>query len=261
MILLSEIFEILQGAEFNSLSIVENEGGEAHVDTKEYNRLIKLVNAGLAELHKRFNLKSGSVMIQTTEGVPKYVLDSKYAKSTNPDGYILDSVEDPFTDDILEITRITSLEGRELILNNRSRLSQHRAGTTVPVNELCESLFTLDYRTVRVPVYLRDSQLLVMYKSSGTKIKDIVDNSGDIIKQPEEVVIELPAAYINALTYYVASRVYNSKGAETIGRGIFHEGNNYRSSYEAEINTLLAAGLEVDVMVEDNVGFYKRGFV
>lgn len=261
MILLSEIFDVLQGAEFNQHATVTGFGGEAVIDPKEYNRLINLVNAGIVDLHKRFDLKKNSLQLQTTEGNVKYMLSSANALSKNPDGFILDSIEDPFNDDLIEITSITTPKGRELILNNRSERVLHNEVTTVDIEELCESLYTLDYRTLRVPMYLRDSVLTIHYKSTGKKLLPIVDANGVVITEPTDVVIEMPVPYLNALTFYVAYRLYNAKGAETLGRVMFHEGNNYQTMYQNEIITLSQAGLENDTMISDVDTFHSRGFV
>lgn len=262
MILLSEVFEVLQGAEFNSLSIVNEDGGEARIDVREYNRLINLVNAGISALHKRFELKKNTIRIKTTQGKFKYVLESKNTITNDPaDGFILDTPEDPFMDDLIEITQLNAPNGRDLILNNYRENIKHGEVATVSIDELRQSIYTLNYRTLRVPVNLRDSEIMVTYKSSGKKIPQIVNGEGGVVIPPEEVVIELPIPYLNAITFYVAHRVYNSKGAETIGRGIFHEGNNYKAMYESEINSLSIAGLEEDVMIDDTSGFYNRGFV
>lgn len=261
MILLSEIFDLLQGAEFNQLSVVLESGGEATVDPKEYNRLISIINAGISDLHRRFDLNKNTLRIKTTEGVVKYELSSDNAISKNVNGFILDTVDDPFTDDIIEITSLVTPQGRDLILNNYSERVLRNELQTFTIEELCESIYTLNYRTLRVPVNLRDSEIIVNYKSSGKKLQPIVDADGVVITQPENVVIELPVPYLNALTYFVAYRVYNSKGAETIGRGMFHEGNNYRSMYESALNALSISGLENDTMISDVSMFHSRGFV
>jgi len=259
MILFSEILGILEGAEFNQLSIVDGDGGEARVDRKEYNRIIRLLNAGLDVLHQRFELAKNTIQIQTTKGQVKYTLDSSNALSKNSDGFIIDSLDDPYENDLIEIMAVHAPNGRELLLNNHSE-HVNRDGVLhdVSVDCLHASLYTLDYRTLRVPPNLMDTVLTIHYRSSGKKLKPLADPLNDPI---DDLVIHIPVSYMNALTFYIASRVYNSKGAETIGRGIFHEGNNYQTKFEQECTQLKASGFESDVMISDNSSFYNRGFV
>ena len=259
MILLSEIITLLQGAEFNSLAIVEGKGGEARVKRSEYNRIISMVNAGLQVLHQRFELSKNVLYLKTTKGKTTYVLEKSNAISNNQDGFIIDTIENPFEDDILEILSIFSPHGRELLLNSYTeQYVRDPLVLDVDVDCLYTSLYTLDYRTLRIPHNLIDTTLTVTYRSSGKNLKELVDPLNDPI---DDIIIGIPASYMNALTYYVASRVYNSKGAETIGRGIFHEGNNYKTSFEQECAQLKAVGFENDVMITDNSNFYNRGFV
>lgn len=259
MIFFSQILNLLQGAEFNNLAIVEGKGGAARVKRTEYNRLISVTNAALDVLHQRFELASNTVRIQTTLGKTKYVLDASESIYRNPMGFILDSPDDPFTNDILEISAIHAPNGRELLLNNYHEHIRHdHPVRELNVDELCISLYTLDYRTLRIPPNLRDTQLTITYRCSGKHLDLLADEANDPI---DDIYIPLPISYINAIVYYIASRIYNAKGAETIGRGIFHEGNNYQTKFEQEAASLKTAGFEVEQMIDDTSGFYNKGFI
>jgi hypothetical protein len=72
---------------------------------------------------------------------------------------------------------------------------------------------------------------------------------------------ELPRTYLEALLYFVASRVFNPVGLESaVIRAPFHTGNNYYSKYEAACALLASVGLDVEETVEYHK-FSSKGFV
>lgn len=53
---------------------------------------------------------------------------------------------------------------------------------------------------------------------------------------------------------------YNPMGAETIGRGMFHEGNNYWSKYQEEVADL-KANLGSIASTGESTNFIRNGWV
>lgn len=70
--------------------------------------------------------------------------------------------------------------------------------------------------------------------------------------------IELPRAYLNALLYFIAARVFTSIPNQLDGD--LNEGNRYAQKYREEIAMLMAEGLDVDNS-EERCLFNERGFV
>lgn len=256
MIYFSELLEQLQSAEFSKVSITDMDTGV--IKKESYNRLISLVNAGCAALYRQFELKNSSLLLRTTKGKVRYVLESEQALSNNPTGYIVDTVDDPFLNDVMEIKAIQDLEGRELILNNYRERVTTDTQAEYTTRHLGLSFFTLDYRTLRIPHGLVGTDLVVNYRCNFVPIKQLEGDPAQF--DVTSITLAIPPAYLNALSFYMASRLANAQGAETIGRGIFHQGNNYQQKYEAECAALKQQGLEMDIVME-NDGIRRKGFV
>jgi hypothetical protein len=192
--LLSDVFKQLAYGEFAGIAL-----GNAHGDgilEIDYPKVIASINLGLSELHKRFPLRHKEVFIQLYSDMVEYQIHSKYAVSNGEDSpfevqkYIIDSPTAPFVDDILKIEEVYSSCGEALFLNN---------------DKECRSVYTTSFRTLQVPCEIREktSVLSVLYRADHQTIPLDTTN-------PEEIEIELGSAHIEALMYYVASRILNN---------------------------------------------------
>ncbi|MPS58865.1 MAG: hypothetical protein E2594_17105 [Pseudomonas sp.] len=238
---LSEIFQALTYGELRQLNIG---GAEASGITKEnQNEILTHVNLGLTELHKRFLLREGRVTLQLLPGVRTYTVSKKHAQSNRGswgvEKYILDSMAQPFEDDLLKIERVYDAKGQELGLNAGE-------GYGHPLN-----VRTISMNTLVLPELLKGDTVDVVYRANHPQlIRE--DNSFD----PTEIEVDLPYSHLEALLFYVASRVMNPIGAG----GGFHEGNNYAAKFEAACALLDNQGLRLDVG-EGNTRLQRNGWV
>lgn len=238
---LSEIFQALTYGELRQLNIG---GAEASGITKEnQNEILTHVNLGLTELHKRFLLREGRVTLQLLPGVRTYTVSKKHAQSNleswGVEKYILDSMDQPFEDDLLKIERVYDANGQELGLNASE-------GYGHPLN-----VRTVSMNTLVLPELLEGDTVDVVYRANHPQlIRE--DNSFD----PTEIEVDLPYSHLEALLFYVASRVMNPIGAG----GGFHEGNNYAAKFEAACALLDNQGLRLDVG-EGNTRLQRNGWV
>jgi hypothetical protein len=92
--------------------------------------------------------------------------------------------------------------------------------------------------------------LRVEYKASHKVLTEL-----DISLDTE---VNLPSSYLNALMYFVASRLFT--GAVSQLDGDLNEGVSYERKYQDEIMMLSQQGIDVDGLNEFN-GFRSRGFV
>ena len=194
-----------------------------------------IIQAGINDLNKRFSVRENYLLLRTVPEKEVYeLIPANAVSSGNPDAFIIDSAADPYTGDLMQILRVTDSTGQSLWLNTDVAHIQ-------PVDNIFgrrPSVFTYDginmlaYNTLKLHKDAVLGDLLVHYKA---KMKPM-----NLALAPEQVYIDLPDHFLNALVLYVASRKYNPKGAETIGRGMFHEGNNYWSKYIEECNDLKA---------------------
>ena len=89
----------------------------------------------------------------------------------------------------------------------------------------------------------------IEYKASHRKLTE-----EDIAEDSE---VDLPLSYLNALLYFIGSRMYVSVVNQLDGD--LNESARYASMYQAELLTLTNQGIDVDHL-NNNDWFYERGF-
>lgn len=185
---LSEIFDQLTYGELSQIAL----GGanESGILPADYPKVIAHVNLALTEIHKRFRIKDGYSTIQQFDHIQKYELNSKYAQSNvdSPEQYkyIMDSIYQPFQDDVLRIEEVVNEEGETLFLNDK--------------NEYW-SVHTTAYDTIQVPYPEQENQMIVTYRANHAML-----SATDLDPTTTEVFIS--GAHLEPLLLYVASRAY-----------------------------------------------------
>lgn len=222
---LQDIFDQLSSGEFSQLSI----GGAAQgvIDETNYAKVLGHINLGLVALYRRFNLKEGRLVLRLQADQTTYKLNSAYAvnarRSVEPVRYIIDTVDEPFSDDIIKVEKVLDEQDVSLPLND--------AGDPLSVT-------TPSTKTLFVPEDIDLQDLTVVYRAMHPKI-----TVGLGYFDPTRVEVQLPDTHLAALLYYVASRVNNPIGMVNE----FHAGNTYAAKYEAECAELEGKGLQVDL--------------
>lgn len=210
---LSKVYETLSASEVFTYEMSDENG---IILPKHRRRITTLINSGLSDLYQRFSIKEGVIELEVSDSKQHYVL----------------------SDDVLEILRMISPEGKVYNLNSvTSQLSLSKGpygndtNNTIH-NALCHASYNeLFFSHVPSPGVYN-----IVYKGDATHISlDGIDTA-----DPKTIEIPLPLTYLNALCYFVAAKVYNPAGAESISRSMFHEGNNWRSMYEDECTRLKA---------------------
>ena len=209
---LSKIYETLAASEVFTYELADEDGD---ILPRHRRRITTLINSGLSDLHQRFSIKEGVLDLVVTEDKQHYIL----------------------SDDVLEVLRMTTPEGKVYNLNS---VTSSLSPTTGPYGNVSNtsniSICHASYNELFFSHVPCAGIYRIVYKGDATHISldgiDTVD--------PKTVEIPLPLTYLNALCYYVAAKVYNPAGAESVARSMFHEGNNWRSMYEDECNRLKA---------------------
>lgn len=196
---------------------------QGEIKEKNYDSVISHINVGLTALHKRFFLREGEIEFElSTDG----------------------TVYDLQRDDIHKIEKVLTDKGFELSLNNATD---------------SYSCYTPSMGTLRVPdafVYaqetlpdnLKTSTIKVVYRANHPLIGYVSD--------PENYIVALPYSHLEALLYFVASRVHNPIGLVNE----FNAGNNYAAKYEMECARLEGQGMYIEVQ-QDNSKLSQKGFV
>lgn len=248
---LNEVHEQLCAAEFSKL--FEGDGQSLKPDSIP--KINSIIQAGINDLNKKFAVLEKEILVRPIKDKLLYELVPANAVSSgNADAFIIDSAADPYLGDLMQIFRITDGTGASMWMNIDVAYIQpveNIFGTRPSVFNY-KGINLASYNTLKLPKDYAGGDLLVHYKA---KMKPL-DNS----LAPEASFIELPDHFLNALVLYVASRKYNPMGSETIGRGMFHEGNNYWSKYQEEVNDL-KANLGSIASTGETTNFQRNGWV
>lgn len=246
---LQEIFDQLTSGELSQLSIGGQQAGV--IDENNWARVLPHINLALTTLYTRFLIREGRLLIKLVPDKVVYPLKSAFAvantRSRELVKYILDDAAAPFKDDIAKITQVQVESGVDLTLNDTS-------------DEL--SVLQDSATTLRVPLKIvnQDRDLPDDLKSETLQVIYQVDAPRIVIPvgffDPTRVEVELPYAYLEALGYFVASRV-----TSPMGTGQFEglAGNNWYVRFEKACQAIENNGMQVD----RNGGsdkFQDRGF-
>lgn len=221
---LQEIFDLLGQGEFSQLSIGKQEPGV--INEENYAQVVNNVNLGLVALYTRFNLKQNRLTLELQDGMSTYKLQSPWAvnarRSKETPRYIIDTAAAPFADDIIKVEKVL-VDGEPWPLNDAT---------------YDDSITTPSMLTLHVPSGIaEDPQIEVVYRAYHPKLA----SAGDCCATGD-VSFELPYSHVEALLYFIASRVHNPIGMA--GDGAMS--NNYFGRYEAACMALEEKGIQID---------------
>ena len=226
---LSELFHQLSEGELSQLHMGNRD--EIGIRACDYNKILPHINLGLTELYKRFNLKNSEVVIQQYDHIQTYYLDSRHAQSNKPEVtipenptneslfYIMDSIYQPFTDNVLRIEAVHNELGEELYLN------QDRAYFSG--SDKYWAVSTPSYNSIQVPYPENQNQMIVTYRADHDMI--VMDEDSNL----NNIYVPISPSYLEPLLLYIAARVYTNLGSNE-----GNEGNNYTAKFEASIKKI-----------------------
>lgn len=218
---LSEIFSHLSNGELSQIALGQSVSGELTEQSQSY--LISSINLGLTALHKRFFLREGELEFEISSAGTIYDLQR---------------------DDIHKIEKVFTAEGVELGLNNAA----DPYSCYTPSMGVLRIPDAFVYAQETLPDNLKTSLIKVIYRANHPIIGEVFD--------PESYSISLPYSHLEALLYFVASRVHNPIGMTNE----FHAGNSWAAKYEVECARLEGQGIYIDVQ-QDNDKLSQKGFV
>lgn len=239
MILLKDLFSMLATGEFSNMSLTRSDSGQLH--EKEYAKVIGHINLGLTEIYKRFRFLEGELRLHALPQIGTYYLREDRMVPVNRLSNT-NYIEEPAGQDgflnILEITAAYKEDGTELVLNNSS---------AVP------SIRQLAIDTVKISGLTEPTVISFVYQASPAKI--VIDESFDL----DEVSLDIPETIIEALLYYVASRVYKPSGANNSTANA-DKSIAYQQQYELACQKIDMYGLGIQDCDRDDT-FTERGWV
>ena len=234
--LLTELFTYLSKGELSKIFLASPDGRSV-IEGDNQLAIAQSIQLGLSALHKRFNIKKKVLVVQLVNGRTNYPLTADYAQSNTyseqADRHIIDTEVNPFTGGVLKIERVFTEDGYDFPLNSKvTRFSCF----TPELDILTVSKEVLEGHR-DLPDYLRVRKIKVEYKADHP---EFIPRTG--IFNPDKINIDLPRVYLQALLYFVASRVTNPMGMNNE----FHMGNSWLQKYELECKQLEDNGMSVE---------------
>ena len=225
--LLTEILDSLAGSELANLNcVVDGVVLEAKIPA-----IVTAINLGLVKLYTRFQLKRRLLTLKVTSTQLVYSLVSANAVSVNVGGYILD-VDDPFTNDIIQLLTMTSTAGNNIRFDGFN------------------GVMLLSPKIFRFAEAPEDDTYVIEYSARPTKV---------VYTGNTDIEVDLPDAYLPPLLAYVASRFYSPVGiALDSNRNSLDM--SYLQRYETECQLLENKGINTDNYLESD-NFTQHGFI
>lgn len=184
---LVEIFEHLLSSELAHIHLQDDT--RQKILPEDYPRVIPALNYALLSVSKKFPLITREVYINLHEQITNYRLSTEYLVS-NPDPkpaikYLIDDLDDPFTDDVLRISSVHNEIGEELPLN---------------VDNARYSVFTPEFNVIRHPYPINGNSISAVYQARIPRIeRDGLD--------PDTLDIRLPPVLLEAVLALVGNRL------------------------------------------------------
>jgi hypothetical protein len=204
---LSEFYSYLTYGELANLKVGGKDVGGIY--PQHADEVTSYIQQGLTDIHTRFQLKYNEVIIDLDESITMYRLTRDYAQtntgSTQSIKYISDSVDNPFTEDVLSIEEVYDELGNELYRNNETKEA---------------SVFTPQYNILQVPEPSDETSLSIVYKADHDKL----DTSST---DPENLEINVPTIFIRPLALYVGSLAQSAVGTPEANQIAFSKMQEY----------------------------------
>lgn len=182
-----ELFRRLSLGELSNLGIGNDGAGTIKESGKP--KIIMLANDGLRALYARFILREKTLILDLKPNIASYNLRpihalSQVAEDNDAEAYIVDSVEEPFTGDLIRVLEAYDNLGQPFVLNNADD----------PM-----SLFTPQPDVLQIPNPLTGQLMAVTYQAKSIPLVDGNENQA----------IDLPEILESILTAFIAHKVYS----------------------------------------------------
>ena len=241
-----ELSQVAQGGASNPV-IYEGEAPQMNESQRAQNT--GHIELALTALYKRFLLRRKTVTVLLQPGQSVYILDQRFTVSSTTSSELiryLSDANDPMDAEVMKIEEVhaVGINGLEPF-DMPASLNDH----TKPGSVLTTGMNILTVPDA-FPCETQPTTLRVVYRSAHPKI-----NTDNAVYAPEVEPIELPSTHLQALLYYVASRVMNPVGMVEE----FHSGNSYMAKYEAEAKRLEGENMQIED-VSDNPHWERNEF-
>lgn len=233
--LLTTIFDSLTYGELKQMSLGgRDEGGIYPTYAAE---VLTHLNMGLIDLYTKFPLKLRELKLETQMGKTIYALESKFAVSANhAEPYIIDTVEDPFTDDILRLDAVYDSDGCVLRVNDESSPT---------------SVHLPAYNQVQIPYAQGLEKFYFIYRATPSPVVILPEET------PADIDVAIPTILLEPLLTYIASRANTARGGDS---GI-QEGIIAMQQYEQMCRAIEEKNVFNNSQINSNLKLENNGWV
>lgn len=228
--------------------------GDGTIIEKHKKSVLLAANQALTRLHSRFLLSEKYVIVEQQEGRTFYHLLKPFSVSGHDPNvidvpYIMDSLVEPFQQDVARIFSITD-----------------ENGCTVPLNDSgkCRSAYTPKPETIQYDYPIAGQPLVVTYQALHPKLcyftggednKDVEANY-DLNNETANIIM-LPENLHEAMFAYIGYVIYNGINTGE-AKGIAAE---HKATYEELCTIHENRDLGSESMSKTNTKFHERGFI
>lgn len=234
---LKEIFDQLTYGELSQMELGGLHNDSPGIEPSRYPMIINHINLGLNALYQRFPLKENSVKVELLPGVCTYTLNGDFSENSSSD----------FQNDLIKVERVYTDTGRELGLNDEN----DSLAIITPSLQSIRVPEAIVNQSSDLPKELLTKSLKVVYRASHPLL-----NASNTIN-PSNIEVELPYSHLEALLYFVASRLHNPIGMTNE----FHAGNSYAAKYEMVCQRLEAQNIRADQFNLSSSRLERNGWV
>ncbi len=235
-----DVFKALQYGELSQLHIGEVQCCDG-IPECHRPKIINHIQLGLDALYRRFRLRENRVTLQLIDCQRSYYIHEDFLvtpENMEDRTHYIKGASGYFDNSLIKIERIENHLGEDLPLNEHSNICSFR---------------TPHYNNLVVPENIKDLTkkfVTVIYRAGHPRIDEVM---GTVT--PDRVELLLPPTHMEALLFFVGSRIHNPTG---IGQE-FNAGSIYYAKYENACNELLSQNFEIDDL-DTNDKIICRGF-
>jgi hypothetical protein len=248
---LKEIFDQLTYGELSQMELGGMNNDSPGIEPSRYPMIVNHINLGLNALYQRFPLKESIVKVELMPGIYTYNLRSSFSENSlvsfEDNFYIKDTEDSPFQDDLIKVERVYTDTGMELGLNDEN----DSLAIITPSLQSIRVPEAIVNQSQDLPRELITKSLKVVYRASHPMLR-----ATDTIN-PSSIEVELPYSHLEALLYFVASRLHNPIGMTNE----FHAGNSYAAKYEMVCQRLEAQNIRADQFSQSSSRLERGGWV
>lgn len=236
---IDELFRQLSLGELSNLSISAD--GSGTIKPEQHQKIILYTQTALNALYGKFLLLEKTLMLTPLAGIGRYPLLARHSIYGRPDGeisdpYIIDTPEEPFSEDVIKVLSVMDQEGRQVFLNDEGAAF---------------SLFTPAPQVIQfpreIPSWVKILSLSLTYQAKHPQL------------DPENLDqdFEIPSVLETALRYHIAGSVYSHmNGDSNTAKGL-----EFMTKYEKEVAEVIDRDLVSQTGSSSNHRFNRNGWV